>query len=170
MDAHAVLTAVHEVLAGKTGQVRTVTTQAEPGVYEGVTDEQLGIDVLVRPRFEVTIARLERSRMLGPVTADRAIHELELVVRVAFATELEIDACKRVAVRAACIGFFEDCRRALTWPGNLGRTLAGHATGLIGEALEQRGPMRVTREAWARRLLVAEGTFLGLLLDDLPTS
>jgi hypothetical protein len=104
------------------------------------------------------------------VNASRAIHEIELRVRWAFSTSTELSADARRTVRADCLEMVETCRRALTWPGNLSATSAAAATNLVGGALEMKGPARVTREDWEKRIFTAEALFSGLVNDTLPVS
>ena len=171
MDAEAILTAAEEVLRGTLGGVRTVTAGALlRDAYVGQTDEQLRMAVLVNARFEVEATSLQRTKAVGPVNASKAIHEIELRVRLAFSTESELGANDRRTVRADCLEMVETCRRALTWPGNLSATSASTATNLVGGALESKGPARVTREDWAARIFVTEALFSGLVNDTLPVS
>lgn len=169
MDGSAILTAAEEVLRGTLGSVRTVApTTIQRDAYAGMSDEQLRMAVLVMTRFEVEAVSLLRSKAVGPVTASIAIHELILRVRYAFSTETELDADERRATRAACLNKIEECRRALTWPGNLAETLALVPTNLIGHALTERGEARIIREDWDTRIFVAEALFIGLINDSLP--
>lgn len=171
MHAEGILTAAEEVLRGAIGEVRCLEPNTiDRGAYAGVSDEQLRGAVVVQTRFEVEALSLARSKAIGPVNADRAIHELELRVRWAFSTESELIGDERRRVRADCLDLIERCRRALTWPGNLAATSAGAPTDLVGHALEARGAARVTREDWRARIFVAEATFLGLVNDTLPVS
>lgn len=171
MDANAALAATEELLLGRLGSVRTVkpSTLARDA-YASQTDEQRRMAVLVKARFEVEPVRLERTTAIGPVTASLAVHELEVRVRWAFSTESEVDADSRRELRAEILEKLEECRRALTWPGNLRETLAGVPTGLVGQALDSRGGARIVREDWPARIVVAEAQFVGRILDTLPVS
>lgn len=169
MDANAILTATEEVLRGVLGSVRTVAPGSiERDAYAGISDEQLRMAVLVRARFELETVSIARSKAVGPVTASVAIHDLILRVRLAFSTETELNADERRETRADCIDKIEECRRALTWPGNLATTLLGAPTNLVGHALQERGDSRIIREDWDARIFVAESMYLAQINDTLP--
>lgn len=164
MTKAAVLEAAEEVLAGTIGSVRTVgADELERGAYAGMSDEKLRMAVLVKTRAEVELVEDETTGIVANETADLSIDQLTLRVRLAFSTESELDADARRTVRATCLSTADTCRDALAWPGNLAATSGGTSTGLAGQALNRRGPVKVTREDWNARIFVAEFLMTGLV-------
>lgn len=163
-DRGALLVAVDEVITGALGSVRTMPPIFEVGAaYDGVSDEKLGGDVIVRPMADVKLLEVERTGAVAPETADLSIDRVTLRIRVAFTTADQLDGDLRRAVRALCWAMVESIQDALAWAGNLVQTAGGAATGVGGGALMRTGPARVVREDWAKRIFVAEFVMTGLV-------
>lgn len=158
----AVLQAAEEIIAGTLGSVRTMPPIVAVGAaYDGATDEKMAADVVVQPLADVALLDYETTGTVAPETCDVAVDRITLRVRLAFTTATELDASLRRAVRALCWGGLEAIQDALAWPGNLTVTTDAVATGLVGGALVRKGPARVVREDWAKRIFVAEFQMTG---------
>jgi hypothetical protein len=162
----AVLQAAEQVLEGTIGSVRTVAANTvRAGAFAGISDEKLAADVLVKTRYEVEAVEDETTGIVAPETADLSIDRVTVRVRLVFSpsTTGELDDVARRTTRAACLTTADACRDALAFPGNLRQTQAGVATNLAGHALLRKGPVRVAREDWEKRLFVAEFLMTGLV-------
>lgn len=165
---HATLTAVGEVLTGAIGTGRTVPpTLLGPGAYETASDEKLGGDLLVRPLFDVKVVEYERTGAIAPETADRSVCRIGLQIRLGFSTASEVEEDLRLTVRAAFLHIVDACLCALAYAGNLASTAGGENTNLVGAALIRKGPARVVREDWAKRLFISEFEMTGLIQQTL---
>lgn len=161
----AVLQAAEEIITATLGTVRMVPVSLVVigAAYDGATDEKIAGDVVVQPLADVALLDYETTGAVGPETSNLAVDRVTLRVRVAFTTASELEAELRRAVRALCWLVVESIQDALAWPGNLIQTSDANATNLVGGALIRKGPARVLREEWAKRIFVTEFQMTGLV-------
>lgn len=153
----AVFTAIEEVALGALGSIRTVPAGTlARDAYQGIGDRTLAERVLVKPRVEVALVGVGRSKVIAPATASKQLYDLELKITLALTTEHEVREDERRATRAEGLALATQVIEALTWPGNLAQTVAGSLTGLISRCLHWVGPAKVVREDFKKRVFVLE--------------
>lgn len=165
MSKASILRAIDEVLTGTIGSVRTVTAgTTRAGAWEGISDEKLAADALVKTRFEVIPLGEGDTGEIAPNTANLAIDSITVRIRIAFLVEVttgELDDAARRVARAAIWDLVVQCRDALTYAGNLTQDSTAVATDLVGHALIPVGETVFDREDWAKRILVASFVMKG---------
>lgn len=158
------LRAVEEVCLGTLGTIRTQTDGLLRDAYAAIDDVTLAQRAVVSRRFEIEIVSSDRTGVVGPPSADRAVVAYDLRIAVVVTTLSEVEADLRRAVRGLCANIADRTRQALLWPGNLTQTTAAVATGLISGCLAKVGPARVTRDDWKARIYRCEMPARGLVL------
>lgn len=160
MSKAAILRAIHEVLTGTIGTIRTVPAgTVRAGAWDKISDEKLAADALVRARFEVEPIEDVDSGAIAPSTAPLVVDRFSVRVRLGFSpakTTGELDEETRRAARVAIWDELKRCQDALGFAGNLVQDSTAAPTNLVGAALEPAGPARIVREDWALRIVVGE--------------
>lgn len=168
MNGDAIVGAIRGVIRGELGSVRTVPASAfGEDVHAGVEDGAKWIRAKVKKRFDVQLSPPERTRDLGPPTANRAVLAIVVIVTLTYAvdhTEDLIDA-RRYEVRALAAEDALVVTQALSWPGNLAVDGAAAATGLVSAMLRESAPPRTTREDWRAGIYEVELRLRGLVLE-----
>jgi hypothetical protein len=155
LNALAILTAVEQCCLGTIGTVEVVPASTFlRGAYGGVSDEKLAHDARVKSLVEVEW-KTTKDAPGWPRSSPHQKLELELLIRIAFTTDLEIDADRRRATRAACVQAAEAARNAVTRPANLVQTLAAVPTELTDGCLTD-AVLKVVREDFPARIYVVE--------------
>lgn len=164
MNSTPILTAVEEVCLGTIGTIRTVSAGSlQRDAYDGQSDEARAIAARINARVEVEVISVQRTGVVAPEIANRAVLDIELRLTFAFTTEFELRDDQRLATRAAAIDLMQRCRDALCWPGNLRQTQAGVPTNLIGHSLRVQTPIAVRRVDFKKRIFEAEMRATGLI-------
>lgn len=165
IDADAVVAAMCAVIEGSAGSVRTVPSGTlEAGVYEGLHDEAIFAQAQATPRYHVELPPPERTRDVGPSTANVSVLALRPVVVLSYGTAIEINEAGRRATRSLAFEHLELVARALTWPGNL------PGLGLVSDAIKRDGEPEVIRADWRNRIYQVRARFLGRVKDSQPVS
>lgn len=163
----AILTAVEEACLGLVGSVETVTPgDLERGAYQSQTAEARAAAARVKPRVEAEWRGHEDSR-LTPRLGSHASFAITIGVRIVVPTDFELDADKRRNQRASLALAAEECRAALTRPGNLVETSAGAGTNLVSGCFASAS-VKTTSEDFKARLLVAEIELKGYACTTRP--
>lgn len=130
-----ILAACREVCEGVIGSVETVPVGAlEPGAYADAERREHSAAALVVPRYEVEVVSINETTLAPKLSSHKSL-EVELMTRLIYATDFEIDAAARERVRVEACELGERVRAALTRPGNLTQTSAAVATGISSGAL-----------------------------------
>lgn len=170
-QAVAIFTAIEEVSVGALGTVRTMVADGlRPAAYSGIGDRTLAERALVKPRVEIELVGVNRSKAIAPATASKQMYDLELKIAVALSTQHEIRDDERRAVRAEGLALATQLIEALTWPGNLAETASGAPTGLVSRCLHWVGPAKVTRQDFKKRVFALELPARGRVLVSAPVT
>jgi hypothetical protein len=131
ISATNIATAIRELLDGTIGSVRKVTAST---VMTGHTpwDAQ----ILVLPRYDVTLGKLE-NHPATPVSALSSfrISNLDVSIELYHTLRSAVKIDVRNTVREAVTAFGDVAMQSLGYPGNLSRTSASLATGIVSGML-----------------------------------
>lgn len=159
MDNGAIIRATKAVIEGALGSVRTMPSGALAAqAYDSMGDDTLQRRVRVQARYETDFGLPSRTKVTGHQSGAMSIYSLDMILRLYFTTEIELNESERTATKARAADLSVRVQEALCFAGNL-LTDGTYPTNIVSGCYMLNGTPRVTRQEWGKRIYSAEIPF-----------